>query len=122
MGIRLSGLAKTWILDLDGTIVVHNGYKYGKECLLPGVKEFFSTLKESDYVIILTAREEKYREETERFLAEQGIRYHTILFGMPYGERILFNDRKKSGLDMAYAINQDRDVGIVDQFQIDPQL
>ena len=43
------------------------------------------------------------------FLAEQGIRYDEILFHMPMGERILVNDRKPSGLDMAVAVNIDRD-------------
>ena len=34
----LSTLPKTWILDLDGTIVKHNGYKMdGVDTLLPGV-------------------------------------------------------------------------------------
>ena len=36
-----SNLNKTWIFDLDGTLVIHNGYKCGEDTLLPGVKEFF---------------------------------------------------------------------------------
>lgn len=43
------------------------------------------------------------------FLQEQGIRYDEILFGMPMGERIVVNDRKPSGLEMAVALNMDRD-------------
>lgn len=39
---EFSPLAKTWILDIDGTIVKHNGYKIdGYDTLLEGVKEFF---------------------------------------------------------------------------------
>ena len=35
----LSTLPKTWIFDLDGTILKHNGYKIdGEDTLLPGVK------------------------------------------------------------------------------------
>lgn len=41
--IVLSPLPKTWILDLDGTLVKHNGYKLdGHDTLLPGAREFRS--------------------------------------------------------------------------------
>ena len=41
MNLTLSSLPHTWILDLDGTLVEHNGYKiYGKDRLLPGVRDF----------------------------------------------------------------------------------
>ena len=43
------------------------------------------------------------------FLDEHGIRYDEILFNIPMGERIVVNDRKPSGIDMAVAINIDRD-------------
>ena len=37
--LSLSKLPHTWILDLDGTIVKHNGYKLdGKDSLLEGAK------------------------------------------------------------------------------------
>ena len=35
----------------------------------------------------------------------------SILFNIPMGERIVVNDRKPSGIDMAVAINLDRDAG-----------
>ena len=31
---RLDDIEKTWIFDLDGTLVVHNGYKNGVDVLL----------------------------------------------------------------------------------------
>lgn len=34
--LKLSSLPKTWIFDLDGTILVHNGYKNGGDRILPG--------------------------------------------------------------------------------------
>ena len=41
----LSTLAHTWILDLDGTIVKHNGYKLdGTDTLLEGAKEFLEKM------------------------------------------------------------------------------
>lgn len=107
----LSTLPKTWILDLDGTLLKHNGYKTdGEDTLLPGVKEYLSGIPENDKIIVLTSRTEEYRAETMGFLDRNLIRYDEILFNMPMGERILVNDRKPSGLDMAVAVNLDRDV------------
>ena len=106
----LSTLPKTWILDLDGTIVKHNGYKLdGKDTLLAGAKEYLDELPEEDRIVILTSREERYKEETLKFLMESGVRYDEILFGMPMGDRIVLNDRKPSGLSMAVAVNVERD-------------
>ena len=47
----MSELSKTWIFDLDGTLVVHNGYKTGEDALLPGVREFFRSIPEGDYIL-----------------------------------------------------------------------
>lgn len=106
----LSTLAKTWIFDLDGTIVKHNGYKAeGRDSLLAGAKEYLAALPPEDYILFLTSRKSEERESTVRFLKENSIRYNAILFDMPMGERIVVNDRKPSGLDMAVAFNVDRD-------------
>ena len=107
----LSTLPKTCFFDLDGTIVKHNGYKTdGQDTLLPGAAEYLAGLPKEDKVILITSRTEACREMTIRFLQEQGIRYDEILFCLPVGERIIVNDRKPSGLDMAVAINIDRDL------------
>lgn len=107
----LSTLPKTWIFDLDGTLLKHNGYKTdGADTVLPGVKEYMDGVPAEDKIVILTSRTEEYREMTLDFLAEQQIRYDEIIFNMPMGERIVVNDRKPSGLDMAVAFNLDRDV------------
>ncbi|MCR5678141.1 MAG: hypothetical protein K6G13_08940 [Agathobacter sp.] len=109
--IILSTLQKTWILDLDGTLVKHNGYKIdGVDTLLDGAKEYVQSIPEEDFILILTSRTDEYREMTISFLEENGIRYDEILFNMPMGERIVVNDRKPSGIDMAVAVNTDRDV------------
>ena len=57
----------------------------------------------------MTSRLDDCREETLGFLRSQGIRFDEILFGMPMGERIVINDQKPSGLDMAVAFNLERD-------------
>ncbi|MCI9546468.1 MAG: hypothetical protein HFH60_07275 [Lachnospiraceae bacterium] len=108
--LSLSTLPKTWVFDLDGTILRHNGYKIdGEDTLLPGVKEYFAEIPLDDKIVIFTSRKEEYKKLTLEFLERHSIRYDEILFNMPMGERILVNDRKPSGLDMAVAMNIDRD-------------
>lgn len=108
--IIMSTLPKTWVFDLDGTLVKHNGYKEdGQDTLLDGAKQYIASLPSEDVILIFTSRTEEYREQTVNFLKEHGIRYDNILFNMPMGERIVVNDRKPSGLDMAFAVNLERD-------------
>lgn len=120
--IILSPLGHTWIFDLDGTLVKHNGYKEEGETLLPGAKELIGSIPNEDLIIIITARKEEYREATEKFLAENSIRYDHIIFEAPYGERIVVNDRKPSGLNMSIAVNIDRDDISIITFDIDESL
>ena len=109
----LSTLGHTWILDLDGTIVKHNGYKIdGEDSFLPGAEEFLKSIPEKDMIVFITSRTEEYRDLTEEFLKEQGIRYDHIIFNAPYGERILVNDDKPSGLSMSKSIRVQRDTGL----------
>lgn len=110
MEMILSSLPKTWVLDLDGTLVVHNGYKlYGKDVWLEGAKEFLLSIPENDMIILLTSRTTECAALTEEFLRESGVHWNHIIYGAPYGERILVNDDKPSGLCMAYAVGGDRD-------------
>lgn len=111
MEIEMSALDKTWVLDLDGTLVKHNGYKIdGEDSLLDGIDILLSQIEENDLVIIVTSRKLEHKEMTEKFLDDHKIRYDYIIYEAPYGERILVNDRKPSGLDTAYAINSERDL------------
>lgn len=110
--LKISPLGHTWVLDFDGTLVEHNGYKTGEDKFLPGAKEFLQSIPKDDFVLILTAREKEAREKTEKFLKNNGIRYNEILFEMPMGERILINDNKPSGLRCAYAITPNRNQGL----------
>jgi hypothetical protein len=105
---------RTWILDLDGTLVKHNGYRNdsGDE-VLEGVIEFFDNfVSEDDYVLIVTARLAKYKEDTIKFLDENKIRFNQIIFDMPPGLRILINDKKPDGTETALSFNMDRDQGM----------
>ena len=121
--LEFSSLNKTWVLDVDGTIVKHNGYKIdGHDTLLNGVDEFFKQIDPDDKVILLTARKEEYLDDLKSFLAVHGIRYDYLLTDMPMGERILVNDRKPSGLDMAFCVNKDRDASLDIMYKINEEL
>ena len=56
-------------------------------------------------VIFVTSRKKEYAHITEEFLKNNGITYDYIIYEAPYGERILINDKKTSGLKTAYAFN-----------------
>lgn len=117
--LHLSPLGHTWILDLDGTIVKHNGYKMdGYDTLLDGAEEFLRSIPKEDMIIFLTSRLEDAAQLTEEFLRENAIRYDIIIYGAPYGERIIVNDQKPSGLKTAIAINTDRNICIRDKVMI----
>lgn len=123
MELELSKLPKTWILDLDGTIVKHNGYIIdGKDSMLPNAWKILSQINDNDMVIIVTSREKRYKSITERFLEENNVRYDCIIYDAPYGERILVNDNKPSGLKMAYALNLNRNECVDIDFRINELL
>lgn len=121
--MQLSSLNKTWILDVDGTIVKHNGYLTdGYDSLLEGVNEFFKKIPNEDKIIFLTARKEKNLDNLKEFLNRNNIRYDYLLPNMPTGERILINDRKPSGLDMAYSFNKNRNEKLNIFYEINKNL
>ena len=108
--LRISTMPKTWILDLDGTLVVHDGpYIMGKDEFLPGAKEFLESIPDRDMIIFLTARSTYEKPHTIRFLKENKVRYDHIIFNAGEGERIMINDIKPDGLITAYAVNTKRD-------------
>ena len=121
--LELSPLNKTWIIDLDGTVVKHNGYKIdGKDTFLENAKDFLNNIPESDMVIFITSRTENERYSTEKFLHEHNIKYDHIIYNAPFGERILINDAKPSGLCTAYAVCTKRDDPINISFCINDEM
>ena len=121
--IRVSTLPKTWILDLEGTIVKHNGYKIdGYDTFLDGAEEFLHNIPEKDMVVFITSRQDDCIAQTEEFLKEHQIRYNHIIYNAPYGERILINDQKPSGLNMAISLSPARNQCCTEHFVEDPSL
>lgn len=62
--------------------------------------------------MILTAREKEAATQTESLLEKHNVRYNKIIYEIPMGERLLFNDSKPSGLKMSYAVECSRNQGL----------
>ena len=121
--LRISPLGHTWVLDLDGTIVKHNGYLTdGHDTPLDGALEFLGGIPEGDMIVFVTARTDEHRGMTERFLKKHGIRYDHIIYNAPHGERILINDTKPSGLKTAIAVNVERNCFSEIWIEVDERL
>ena len=101
----------TWFIDLDGTILKHNGYMLDGEELLPGVEDLWAEIPPGDCIILTTGREEQYRQVTLDFITSKGLRYDHAIFGLPLGERIVMNDPKPAGLITALAWSVERNQG-----------
>ena len=118
--IKLSkNLSHTWFIDLDGSIVKHNGYIVDKEdSLLDGVSVFFKNIPTKDIIIIITSRKKKFKKKTIEFLKKNKIPFNEIMFDLPYGERILINDIKPNQkLKTSISINLKRNYGLL-KYQI----
>ena len=114
--IKLSkNLSHTWFIDLDGTILKHNGYIIDKrDTLLKGVKKFFNQIPKKDRIIITTSRKSNFLKKTKLILKKNRIKYDQIIHSLPYGERILINDIKPKGrLKTSICINLKRDKGLL---------
>lgn len=120
--LTLSPLGHTWILDVDGTLCLHNGDKAGEDVLLPGVAEFFAQIPDEDMIVLITARTEAQRPELEAFMRRHSLRFDHIICGAPMGERILINDDKPSGLCCAYALSKPRDAALNLRLVVDDKL
>ena len=115
----LSSLKKTWFIDLDGTILIHNDNVNEKDdqIILKSIE--FLKLIENDYIIFTTSRKKIHKKKTEQFLKENNIKYNIVIYNLPFGERILINDNKLSGLTTAYALSLNRNDGIDLNLHID---
>ena len=123
MKLTLSSLPHTWILDVDGTIVKHNGYKIdGYDTLLDGVKEWWSHVSHDDQILLLTARKGTAIDDLKSFLQANNLWYTHLIGDCPVGERILVNDSKPSGLKMAHVVNKDRDALFNLAFEVDNEI
>jgi hydroxymethylpyrimidine pyrophosphatase-like HAD family hydrolase len=116
---------KTIFCDLDGTLVKHSNPTEIQNPdlylqLLPGVKEKLIEWDTKGYhVVITTGRKESARASTIKQMQIAGINYDQLIMGFGGGDRIIINDRKPgSTRDTAYAINLERNKGLIDENNI----
>jgi len=105
---------KTWFLDFDGTLVAQKSYHGDVDEILPTTIDFFNTIiKNDDFVIITTGREEaNHKKRIEGFMKKFNLRYDLIICNLPTGPRIVINDTKPDGSITAYSYSIQRDKGI----------
>lgn len=97
-------LPKTIFIDIDGTILRHNGGNLSDTIkeepqLLPGALEKLNYWESAGYQIIFTtSRKESLRKFTEDQLLKVGISFDQLIMGLTMGERVLINDLKPDGI------------------------
>lgn len=107
----------TVFLDIDGTILEHQGslssLMMNPPLVLVGVHKKLNEWEARGFNIILTTgRKESQRAFTERQLEKLGIFYDQLIMGIGGGPRYLINDKQKDGTPMAFAFNLTRDGGL----------
>lgn len=109
---------RTIILDIDGTILKHQGQgatvQWNLPCSkLPGCTEFFDQAeREGACIILVTARKESHRQWTEDELRKCGVFWDHLIMGVPHGERVIINDAKADDAPSARAIVVKRNEGL----------
>lgn len=112
--LELSSLPKTWILDVDGTMVMHNSHFDSQDVKpLNGITELLSKISTNDLIVIISARQGEDLIHITNYILSvcPNIRI-SVIDSAPFGERIIFNDLKPSGLKTAFSVNVERDRGV----------
>jgi len=109
---------KTVFCDIDGCILKHHGNMTAiltNPCkLLPGVREAFKRWGYKGYTIVLTTgRPESLRSFTNQQLHDTGLFFHSLIMGLPKGQRVVINDMKaKTIAETAACVNLPRNKGM----------
>ena len=111
---------KTIICDIDGCLVEQNGHYANRVSqhvafkMLPGtIDKFLEWDRKAYKILLITARKESSRKQTEKMLSDLGIFYDVLVMGMNTGQRVLINDLKPdSDIETAVAINLPRNKGV----------
>lgn len=88
----------TLFVDLDGVVVL-NSAQYASPYwgTTDGIQENIDVLNRLHdtgrvHIVVTTARKEDHREVTIEQLDRVGMKYDSIIFGLPHGKRIVIND------------------------------
>jgi hypothetical protein len=88
--------------DLDGCLVENSAQHFppiwGETRAIRENVDVLNKLYDSGLVqvIITTSRKESFRDRTIAQLQREGIKYHSIIFGLLHGKRVLVNDYSKT--------------------------
>jgi hypothetical protein len=94
----------TLFVDIDGTLITNTSSFIppfvGEGKPLTENIEFLNNLfdSKSSHVILTTSRPESLRNFTTLELEKYGIKYHTLIMGLPHSKRILINDFSNSNI------------------------
>ena len=58
---KFSNLGKLWLVDLDGTVIIHNSHLNNKQEFTAGAREFLIQIPSDDILIFVTARSKNSR-------------------------------------------------------------
>jgi len=111
---------KTLIVDIDGTLIEHNAPNLAADPTIPmkvlpgAINKLLEWERQGCKIILLTGRKESMRKVTEQQLSEVGIFYDMLIMGVGGGPRYVINDKKPDGRNTAFAINVERNRGIID--------
>jgi ribonucleotide monophosphatase NagD (HAD superfamily) len=81
---------KAFMIDIDGVLCEHIENEFSQKMKrakeIQGARKWVnSNYENGNYICLFTARLEKHRRITEKWLKEHGFRYHEIIFGKPRG-------------------------------------
>lgn len=87
---KLGGDVKNYLIDIDGTVCDDIPNEEPERMLTAEVyPDALETLNkwydEGHIICFFTSRTEEHREYTERWLAKNGFKYHSLLMGKPRG-------------------------------------
>jgi histidinol phosphatase-like enzyme len=86
---------KNYIVDIDG-VLVENGSEFfspkweNTKQIKENVEKINKLYDEGNYIILMTARKENYKEATKNVL--KGVKYHQLIMGVLHGSRVTIND------------------------------
>ena len=63
-------------------------------------------------IVLMTARTKTQALSAIKVLKDNDLRYDLLIPNLPHGERMIFNDRKGSGLETCHSINLNRNEGL----------
>ena len=86
------------MIDIDGVVCEHVPNEFPElmktASELPGARDWINArYDEGNYICFFTARLERHRKITDKWLKDHGFKFHQIVFGKPRGGNYHYIDR-----------------------------